>query len=152
PLDILVDFLAPIGLTRLGTPLGQGVSLVSFTLALVFFAGVWRAVGRLEAPPELRLALCAAVVASGTLEAFAAYAESAGLLLATAAWWWAEALAPLDGPRQAVRAACAWMMLFLAHRMGLLMLAPLAWRALGPALPGDRPEARRWLLALGALA
>jgi hypothetical protein len=152
PLDIVVDFLGPIGLRRMGASLSQGISLVSVALALIFFAGVWRATGRLGSPPEARLALCAALVLGGTLEAFAGYAESAGLLLATAAWWWAEMLAPLDGTRQALRTAGAWLVLFLAHRMGLIMLLPLAWRALGPPLPGDRPEARGRLLVFGALA
>jgi hypothetical protein len=152
PLDIVVDFLAPIGLQRLGASLFQGVSLVSAALALVFFAAVWRAVGRLGAPPEARVALCAALAVGGTLEVFAGYAESAGLLLATAAWWWAEMLAPLDGTRQAAHTALAWLVMFLSHRLGLVMLVPLAWRALGPPLAGDRPEARRRLLGFGALA
>jgi hypothetical protein len=152
PLDIVVDFLAPIGLGRLGASLSQGVSLISMALALIFFAGVWRATGRLGAPAEARVALCAALMLGGTLEAFAGYAESAGLLLATAAWWWAEMLAPLDGTRQAARTAAAWLVLFLSHRMALVMLLPLAWRALGSPFPGDRPEARGRLLRFGALA
>jgi hypothetical protein len=152
PLDIVIDFLAPIGLQRLGASLFQGVSLVSTALALVFFAGVWRAIGRLGAPAETRVALCAALAVGGTLEVFAGYAESAGLLLATAAWWWAEMLAPLAGTRQAARTALAWLAMFLAHRLALVMLVPLAWRALGPPLAGDRPEGRRRLLGLGVLA
>lgn len=152
PLDIVVDFLGPIGLRGLGAPVGQGVSIVSCVLALVFFAGVWRVAGRLGAPPEARLALCAALALGGTLEVFAGYAESAGLLLATAAWWWAEMLRPLNGTAQAARTAGAWLVLLLGHRMGLVMLLPLAWRAFGPALPGDQPAARRRLALLGLAA
>ena len=152
PLDIVVNFLGPIELERLGISLLNGVSVVSVALALLFFAGAWRVASRLGAPPEVRLALCAALVVGGTLEAFAGYAESAGLLLAAAAWWWAEMLAPLDGTRQAARIAGAWLVMFASHRLGLVMLGPLAWRALGPPLPGDQPHARRWLLGFGALA
>jgi hypothetical protein len=152
PLDIAVDFLGPIGLQRLGLPMLHGVSIVSAALALLFFIGVWRATARLGAPPEARVALCAALAVGGALEAFAGYAESAGLLLATAAWWWAEMLAPLDGTRQAARTAGAWLLMFMGHRLGLVMLGPLAWRALGPALPGDQPRARVRLLGLGVLA
>ena len=152
PLDIVVDFLGPIAIHRLGETLVQGVSMVSFALALVFFAGVWRAAGRMGAPPEMRLALCAALALAGTLEAFAGYAESAGLLLATAAWWWAEMLAPLDGTRQAVRTAGAWLVMVLGHRLGLVMLLPVAWRVFGPSFPGDRPEARVRLGVLTVVA
>jgi hypothetical protein len=147
-----VDFLLPIGLRRLGATLIQGVSLVSAALAVAFLAGAWRVTGRLGLPREARVASCAALVLAGTLQAFAGYAESAGLLLTTAVWWWAEMLAPLDRPRQALRTAGAWLVLVLSHRIGLVMLLPLAWRALGPPLPGDRPEERRRLLLLGAAA
>jgi hypothetical protein len=152
PLDIVVDFLLPIGLRRLGASLTQGVSLVSAALALVFFAGAWRATGRLGLSAAARVATCAALVLAGTLQAFAGYAESAGLLLACAMWWWAEMMSPLDRPRQALLTAGAWLAMVLSHRLGVVMLLPLAWRALGPPLPGDRPESRRWLLVLGAAA
>jgi hypothetical protein len=149
PLDILIDFLGPIGLLRMGASIADGVSVVSAFLALVFFAGVWRLSGRLGAPPEMRLALAAALALAGTLEVFAGYAESGGLLLATATWWWAEMLAPLTGRGQALRTALAWLVLFLAHRIGLVMLLPLAWRALGPPLAGDTADGRRWLIGAG---
>ena len=152
PLDVAIDFLVPIGLRRLGATLTQGVSIVSAALALVYFAGAWRLTGRLGLPRETRAASCAALVCAGTLQAFAGYAESAGLLLATAVWWWAEMLAPLDRPRQALRTGVAWLAMVLSHRLGLVMLLPLAWRALGPPFSGDRPDARRRLLLVGAAA
>jgi hypothetical protein len=152
PLDIAVDFLGPIGLRRLGLSLSSGISLVSMALAMAFFAGVWRVSARLGAPAGARLGLCAALALAGTLEVFAAYAESAGLLLAAAAWWWAEMLTPLAGRRQALRVAVAWLALFLAHRLALVMLLPLAWRALGPAQEGDRPGGRRALTVAGPVA
>ena len=152
PLDIAIDFLVPIGLRRLGATVIQGVSMVSAALAIVFFAGAWRLTGRLGLPREARAAACAALVCAGTLQAFAGYAESAGLLLATAVWWWAEMLAPLDRPRQALRTAGAWLVMVLSHRLGVVMLLPLAWRALGPPLAGDRPDARRRFLLVGAAA
>src|SRR5439155_11291520 len=76
------------------------------------------------------------------------YAESAGVLLATAVWWWAMMLAPLDRTWAAVRIALAWLVVFLAHRLGLVLLAPQLSRSLAPALEGDRTEARRLLLIL----
>lgn len=152
PLDILVDFLVPIGLGRLGLPLVRAVSSVTAILALVYLAGLWRATGRLAAAREARPALAAAVALAGTLQAFAGYAESAGLLLASGAWWWAEMLAPLDRPRQALRTAGAWLVMALCHRMALVMLVPMAWRGLGPALEGDRPEVRRGFRIAGAAA
>ncbi len=148
PLDIGVDFLLPIQLHRTGLPVRMAVSCVSFLLALVYFAGVWRLVRRLRVPAESRVALSAALVLAGTLEAFAGYAESVGLLLAVAVWWWAELLAPLDGPRRALKAGALWLVLFLSHRLGLVMLVPQLWRSLGPGLDGDRPAARRLLLVL----
>ncbi len=152
PLDIVIDFLLPIGLRRLGASLYQSVSLVSAALAVAFFAGVWRVTGRLGLPSEARIASCAAIACAGTLQAFAGYAESAGLLLASAVWWWAEMMAPLDRPRQAFKTAGAWLAMVLSHRLGLVMLLPLVWRALGPPLAGDRPETRRRLLLLGGTA
>jgi len=150
PLDILVSFLAPIGLRRLGLPLLPSVSVLSVVLALAFVLGLWRVAGRLGLADGSRVAACAAMAVAGTLEAFAGYAESTGLLLASAAWWWAEMLAPLDSHRQATRTAGAWLVLAASHRLGLVMLLPLAWRAMGPAHAGDRPEARRRLLLLSA--
>jgi hypothetical protein len=152
PLDIAVDFLVPIGLRRAGLSIFESVSVVSAALATLFLAGVWRATGRLGLPEDARVAACGAIALAGTLQAFAGYAESAGLLLAGAAWWWAEMLAPLDRPRQALRVAGAWLVVVLSHRIGLVMLLPLAWRALGPPLDGDRPGARRRLLLAGGAA
>lgn len=154
PLDFAINFFAPVALTRLGLTVLQAVSLVSLVLALMWFAGLWRLSGRLAVPAPFKLSLCAALALSGALEAFAGYAESSGLLLVAATWWWAELLAPIEDRRAAFRAALAWLALALVHRIALVMLLPQAWRALGPALPGDRPEARRLLLhySLGAVA
>src|SRR5262249_36777601 len=89
---------------------------------------------------------------NGMLQAFACYAESGGLLLAASWWWWAEILAPLDGARQALRLAAAWVLLTLCHRIGIVLALPMLWRALGPPFEGDQPRARRLLLiAIGAI-
>src|SRR5262249_46483874 len=105
PLDLGVNFLIPVGIHRLGPTILYGLSLVSLFAGLAYLAGVWRVSGRLQPAQGTRVALGAALVLSGTLQAFAGYAESAGLLLAAAAWWWAELLAPLDSPGQGARAA-----------------------------------------------
>lgn len=148
PLDIALNFFAPVGLSRLGLTVLQTVSVLSLGLALAWFAGLWRLCARLGAPAPLRLSLCAALALTGSLEAFAGYAESAALLLVAAAWWWVALLAPIGDRARAVRAALAWLVLALVHRIALVMLVPQLWRALGPALPGDHPQARRLMLAL----
>src|SRR5262245_14270506 len=47
PLDVVVNIIVPQVFVRLGMPFEIALSCVSFGLALVFFAGVWRLVGRL---------------------------------------------------------------------------------------------------------
>lgn len=147
PLDILVDFLLPIAVHRLGPTIIEGIDLVCALLAAVYFAVAWRLSERLGVAAETRVATVLALVLAGTLEAFAGYPESAGLLLVTAAWWWSEMLGPLARPRDAVRIALAWLVFFLAHRLALVMLAPMLWRAVGTPHPNDRPTGRRALLA-----
>ena len=124
------------------------MSAVSLALAVVFFAGLWRVARVLRPAEECEPAFVAVLAATGLLQAFAGYAESAGVLLATAVWWWAMMLAPLDRTWAAVRIALAWLVVFLAHRLGLVLLAPQLSRSLAPALEGDRTEARRLLLIL----
>lgn len=148
PLDIAVNVLGPIGLHRLGVPFAAAVSVVTLLLGLAFFGGAWRLTGRLGGPPALRVPLTAALVIAGSLEVFAGYSESTGLLLACGVWWWAEMLGPLDRRGAALRVAAAWFVLFLGHRMGLLLLLPMLLRALGPAREGDAPGPRRLLAGL----
>jgi len=152
PLDLVVDLLAPVGLVRAGLDPADAVSCVSALLALVFFAGLERLLVRLDVAREGRPALFAAMALAGTLEVFAGYAEVGGLVLAALVWWWVALLGSLDSRGRATRAALAWLALVLAHRIGLVLLPAVLWRALGPALPGDRPGARRWLLASTAAA
>ncbi len=151
PLDILVNFLGPIGLQKTGASVLQGIQTAAFLLALLYLWGAWRLAGVVSRPDAReRAAVALALVLSGTLQAFAGYAESTGLLLVTAAWWWAEMLRPMAKPRDATRVAVSWFVMFLAHRMALVMLVPMAWRALGTPFPGDRPEPRgRLLIGVG---
>ena len=146
PLDVSINFFVPIALHRAGVLLIRSVSILSLVLAAVFLAGVWRLTRRVAPEPGLRLPVAVALVMTGALEAFAGYAESTGLLLALAPWWWAELLEPLATRRQAGRVAGAWAVLTLGHRMALVMLAPMLWRSLGPPLTGDQPAGRRALL------
>ena len=148
PLDIVVNLMAPVALQRAGWPLRDAVSTLCAALALLYFAGLWRVTGRLGVATGLRLPIGLALGLTGVLEAFAGYAESAGLLAATTAWWWAEALAPLSGTRQALRLALAWLVVVLSHRLGVVLLLPMLWRALGPGWAGDRPGPRRLLLGI----
>lgn len=152
PLDIIVDILGVAALQGAGLSVIQAVSLVSWILAVLFLAGCWRLAGRLSPDAGARWGLTAALALSGTLVAFAGYAESAGLVAVTTVWWWAEALAPLSTGAQAWRIAAAFVALSLAHRVGIVMAAPLVWRALGPPLDRDQPSARQTLLLLGVAA
>ncbi len=151
PLDFVVNMLLPAALARGGMTVERAVSLVTFATGLSYLAGAVRVVRRMHVPAGLLPAATAALVMAGTLELFAGYAESGGLLLACAAWWWSELLPPLASRRQALRLAGMWLLLFLAHRIAWLMLLPMAWRCLGPAVAGDRPEHRRACLGLTAL-
>jgi len=148
PLDLAVNLLLPMELMRTGLPLRDGISAVSAALALLYFFGLWRMARRLGAPADLRVPLALAMGLSGTLEAFAGYAESAGLLAALTVWWCAEAFSPQNRPASAVRLALAWVAVLLAHRLGAVLLLPMLWRAIGPAWAEDRPESRRQLLHL----
>ncbi|HYM79922.1 MAG TPA: hypothetical protein VEY91_00770 [Candidatus Limnocylindria bacterium] len=153
PLDVAVNVLLPIQLHRLGLPIRDVISLVGALLGFVYFASWWRAVPRLGAPPDTRVPFALALALTGTLEAFAGYAESAALVAAAGAWWWSELIGPLARPRHAVRLCAAWLVLVLAHRLGIVMALPMIWRALAPPMSGDRPEARRWfwILLAGAM-
>ena len=133
PLDVVANLYVPLGLTHLGSS-GSAVSWTCFAEWLLYLSGVARVVKRLGPPPEARIPLTAALALSGLLEVFAGYLDSSGLILAAAAWWWSELLAPLDRDRQAARVWVAGLALLLTHRMGVAMLAPQLWRALGASL------------------
>jgi hypothetical protein len=148
PLDIVVNLMAPVALQRAGWPLRDAISTLCAALALLYFVGLWRITGRLGVATGLRLPIGLALGLTGVLEAFAGYAESAGLLAVTTAWWWAEALTPLSGARQALRLTLAWLVVGLSHRLGVVLLLPMLWRALGPGWEGDRPGPRRLLLGI----
>jgi hypothetical protein len=152
PLDIVVDILGVAGLQALGVPVLTAVSIVSWTLAILFFALAYRLAGRLSSDPAARVGLTAALALSGVVVAFAGYAESAGLVAVTTIWWWAEALAPLDTRAQAWRTVAAFIAVALAHRVGIVMALPLLWRALGPPLDRDDPATRRTLFVAGIVA
>jgi hypothetical protein len=145
PLDAAVNVLGVVVLRGLGLEPRDAVSVLAALLALGFAIGMGRVAERLDPPKELRLALTIALSLTGMLEAFAGYAESAGLVAAIAVWWWAQMLAPLRRPRDAVKLVGLWLALALAHRLGVVMLLPTLVRTLGPGLPGDRPEVRRWI-------
>jgi len=152
PLDLLVNLLGPALLTRLGLTPVTSVSFVSLGLAVAFFAGLWRVSGRLLPEGEGRVAFGLALATAGTLQLFAGFAESTGLLLACVVWWWATMLAPLDRPQRATAVAAGWLVVTLAHRVGFVMILPLAWRALGTPMAGDQPPMRRRLLVLSGIA
>lgn len=150
PLDLLVNLLLPSRVYASTGSLPLAVSGTSLLLALAAFAAAWALASRLDAGRGSAWGLWLALVAWGGLQAFAGYAESAGLVIATLLACWAAALAPLAGRGAAVRLALAWVAAFFAHRTGLLMLPVLALRCLGPSLPGDQPRTRREAaLALG---
>ena len=150
PLDLLFNVMGPLALVRLGMTMPTAFSLVSAFLFALYLAGVVRLARPL--PAARRPVFVAVLVLAGTLEAFAGYTESAGVALAAGVWWWALLQEPLRDRRAAFAAAAGWLVLFLAHRVALVMLVPQLVRALGPVLPGDTAPARRRLLLLTAFA
>jgi hypothetical protein len=152
PLDVAVNVMLPLLLESVGIPVLRAVSSVSAALALLYFAGVWRATGLLRVGGESRLALAWALALTGTLQAFAGYAESGGLIAVTTIWWAAEMLAPLDRPRQALRLSLALLAALLSHRLALVLLVPHLWRLSGATVPGDRAPLRSRARMLAAAA
>ncbi len=148
PLDIAVNLMVPEAADRAGWPLRDGVSAVCVALALLYFAGLWRITARLGAAAELRLPIALALALTGVLEAFAGFAESAGLLAVATVWWWAEISAPVSSRRAVLRISAAWLVVLASHRMGVVLLLPQLWRALGPEWEGDDPASRRLLLGV----
>jgi len=150
PLDNLINCWGVIQLAPMIQSITGAVCLASLLLALFYFGALGRLARRLDAS-ELAVPLAYAIALAGTLETFAGYAESGGIVLAAGAWWWATLLAPLERPRHALAAALGWAALFLSHRVALVALIPQFARALIP-LEGDRPAARRWLAGLSLVA
>ena len=148
PLDFALDVWGATLVHGLGIRLPVSISILGLALGLAYLGGAWRLSGRLGGASELRIALALALSLTGTLEAFAGYAEVAGLVAAASIWWWAELLAPMRSRGQALRSAAAFAVLLLGHRIALAAILPQLWRALGPPAEGDRPEARRALLGL----
>ena len=154
PLDNLIGCWGVIKLAPLIQSIEGAVSAASLLLALLYLGALGRLARRFDTS-GFAVPLAFAIALAGTLQTFAGYAESGGIVLTAGAWWWATLLGPLDRPRRALAAALAWAALFLSHRVALVALLPQLARAFIP-LEGDRPLARRWLvfltLAAGALA
>jgi hypothetical protein len=152
PLDVAVNVFGAVLAHRLGWGLPEAVAVVCALLGTAYLVGAGRVASRLGAADDLRLPLALALVGSGVLQAFAGYAESAGLVAAAGMWWWAEMLAPLKRRDDAIRLAAAWLVLALAHRLGVVMLLPTLARVLLPGPSADRPEGRRAALPILAVA
>ena len=150
PLDNLIGCWGVIHLAPMLQSISGAVSIASLVLALFYFAALARLTRRFDVS-DLAIPLAFAIALAGTLETFAGYAESGGIVLAAGAWWWATLLSPIERPRDALAVALAWLALFLGHRVALVALAPQFARALIP-LEGDRAPARRWLLWFSAAA
>lgn len=153
PLDLVVNLLLPSRLYASSGSMALAVSVASLLLALGAFAAAWSLASRLDGGRGTAWGLWLALLAWGGMQAFAGYAEAAGIVIATLLACWAAALAPLGSRGAAARLAFAWLVAYLSHRTGLLLLPVLALRLFGPPLPGDQPRVRREAaLALGAAA
>ena len=150
PLDNLIGCWGVIRLAPLIQTIAGAVSVASLVLALAYFAALGRLARRFDTSP-FAVPLAFAIALAGTLEVFAGYAESGGVVLAAGAWWWASLMTPLERPRHAVASVAAWAALFLGHRVALVALVPQLARAFVP-LERDRMPARRWLVALSLAA
>lgn len=152
PVDLAMNLLLPVRLLQSTNSIATTVSIVSWLLAVPALACAWAIARRLDAGRDATWGLWLALVAWGGLQAYAGYAESAGLTLLTALAWWLAMLRPVATPRDAALLAGAWLLAAFSHRTALLLLAPSAWRLLGPPLPGDATPARRQALGLVALS
>lgn len=148
PLDLVVDVIPAVALHERGVRIADTIAWNGLGLALAYMALAWRLARRLLPGSDIAWPLALAMVLTGTLEAFAGYADSAGLVAVMAIGWWGEILSPLDRPARAWRATAWFAALILTHRVGAVMLLPQLLRTLGPSIPGDRSEARRLLLGL----
>jgi hypothetical protein len=150
PLDNLIGCWGAIHMAPLLQSITGAVSAGSLLLAVLYFAALGQLARRFDAG-EFALPLAFAIALAGTLETFAGYAESGGIVLAAGAWWWVTLLRPLERPRDAAAVALAWLALFLSHRIALVALIPQLARAF-IVLPGDRVAARRLLVAVSLVA
>jgi hypothetical protein len=155
PLDNVIGLQLPLALVAAGVPLRSAFSWASLLTACLFMAGAWNLVRRLESESRLRVAMLLAFALAGTLEVFAGYAESGGIVAAATVWLWARLVAPVDTRRRAIVLVGVWCAALLSHRLALALAPALLWRLLGPAQQGDRDALRRTALlacAAGAAA
>ncbi len=161
PLDLAVNVWLPLAPRRgVRASAADAVSVVCALELLVFSSGVWRLTRRITGggDPVTRVLLAAVLCMGGSLEVYAGYAESAGLVLAIAPWWCDALLAPLARPRDAWRLAALWCAMLLAHRLALVLALPMAWRLAMPESSDGRgarlsatvASAGAFLLALAA--
>lgn len=151
PLDLVLQLLLTSRVYASTGSMAVAVSLTSLVLALAAFGAAWRVATRLDAVRGAAWGLWLALLMWGGLQAFAGYAESAGLVIASLLACAAVMLSPLATRRDAAVLALAWLLAFFSHRTGLLLLPPLALRLFGAAWTGDDLRARREAaFALGA--
>lgn len=151
PLDQLLDFRLAVWLHRLGLPEVTVASVLSLAGLVAYGAACLRIARRFADDPRDRPALAAFVVLAGALQAFAGYAESAGLLLAAFAWWLALLLEPVGSRGAAARLAAAWLVFGLCHRVAVLEWPVLLARAAWP-VPADTRAGRRALVVAALVA
>lgn len=152
PLDLVVNYLLPIAWARTGQTVIQSVQLASLLQGLAFAWVIWLVSARLAPPAGARVLVCLALALSGVLEAFAGYAESAGVVLVAGAWWWCEMLAPLDRRSRVVRLVGAWLLFLLFHRVALVLVPAMIVRGWRAHHPHDTDAARRESLVATAFA
>jgi hypothetical protein len=151
PLDVVSGLVLPGAIAARTHSVRTGISAATMLLGIVYLAGAWRLARRITggaAPWAAWIAL----IAWGGLEAFAGYAESAAVALAAAVWWWVAMFTPLRRWWNGAALAGAWVLVFGAHRLGLVLLAPQLVRLLWAKLPGDAKSARGLALAGTLLA
>lgn len=152
PFDLVVNCLLPVAWVRAGHTVIQSVQLASLLQGFAFVWVIWQVSARLAPPAGARVLVCLALAMSGVLEAFAGYAESAGVVLVAGAWWWCEMLAPLDRRSRVVRLAGAWLLFLLFHRVALVLVPVMLVRGMRRHHPQDTDAARRESLVATAFA
>ena len=152
PVDAALWLLVVGAVTPSDVSPAAGIGFVSALLGVVYLAGAWRIARILDAGRGLAWGLWLAMIMNGGLLAFASYAESAPVMLATSVWFWAALLVPLDSVPRATATVGTWVLAALAHRTGLALLVPLALRLVGPGQVGDVPGLRRATAVAAAVA
>lgn len=143
PLDLGLNLLLTSRVLVSTGSMAIAVSTTSLLLLLIACAAAWAIAQQLDGRRRTAWALWFMLVCTGGLQAYAGYAESAGIVAASLLVCAVVMLAPISNTRAAIVLGGAWLLAYMSHRTGLLLIPVLALRLLGPSIAGDDARARR---------